>query len=196
MNRWYASKKMVNTSNTSGNEAGPPGLISSSSAGKRKPLNMVQWAVLAGLVFLSYFAFSRVGVQVVEVMGESMSPTLHESDHYLLKKWVYLFRTPQPREVVVLSDPEDHGFSVKRIIATEGQTVLIRNGKVYVDGVELREPYLPDGVVTWGSTHNGEQMFHCGQGEYFVLGDNRAVSIDSRTYGPVPKQNILGLVLP
>ena len=80
-------------------------------------MNAVQWAVLVGLVILSYFAFSRVGLQVVEVMGESMSPTLHPSDHYLLKKYVYLFRSPRPNEVVVITDPDDDGFSVKRIMA-------------------------------------------------------------------------------
>jgi signal peptidase I len=163
---------------------------------RRKPFNSVQWAVMLGLMFLSYFAFSRVGVQVVEVIGESMSPTLHQSDHYLLKKWVYLFRSPQRNEVVVLSDPDDHGFSVKRIIATGGETVMLKEGKVFIDGKQLKEPYLATGVITFGNTRSGEQVFRCGEDEYFVLGDNRAISIDSREYGPVPKQNILGLILP
>jgi len=164
--------------------------------GKGKPLNIVQWTVLVGLVFLSYFGFSRVGVQVVEVMGDSMTPTLHQSDHYLLKKWVYLFRSPAQNEVVVIDDPDDDGFSVKRIIATQGQSVTLKGGKVFVDGRELNEPYLAEGMVTWGNTANGDQVFLCGTNEYFLLGDNRAVSLDSRAYGPVPEQNILGLILP
>jgi len=163
---------------------------------KRKPLNNVHWLVLVGLVFFSYFAFSRVGVQVVEVMGESMSPTMHATDHYLLKKWVYLLRAPQRNEVVVIADPDDDGFSVKRIVATEGETVALKDGKVFVDGKELAEPYLPPGVATFGHTRSGEQVFRCGKGEYFLLGDNRPISLDSRTYGPVPRQNILGLILP
>ncbi|MCU0787036.1 MAG: signal peptidase I [Verrucomicrobia bacterium] len=175
-------------------KAGDPAVRASRS--KSKPFNAVQWVVMLGLVFLSYFAFSRVGVQVVEVVGESMAPTLRQSDHYLLKKWVYLFRSPQRNEVVVLTDPEDHGFSVKRIIATEGETVLLKDGKVFVDGQPLTEPYLPPGVTTFGNTRSGEQVFRCGEGEFFVLGDNRLVSIDSREYGPVPRQNILGLILP
>lgn len=168
----------------------------SSTQRSRTPLNVVQLAVLVGLVLLSYTVFSRLGVQVVEVMGDSMRPTLHQSDHYLLKKWVYLFRSPERNEIVVLSDPDDHGFSVKRVIATEGETVLLHDGKVYVDGKELDEPYLAADEMTWGTTTSGDQTFQLGENEYFVLGDNRCISVDSRTYGPVPKQNILGLILP
>jgi signal peptidase I len=173
-----------------------PGSPPESQRLRRVPLNLVQWLVLLGLVCLSYFAFSRVGLQVVEVMGDSMAPTLHSTDHYLLKKWVYLFRAPERNEVVVISDPDDHGFSVKRIVAMSGETVAIRDGKVFVNGQPLEEPYLPAGTLTLGKSPTGEQEFCCGTNEYFVLGDNRAVSVDSRTYGPVPRQNILGLILP
>lgn len=174
----------------------PVGPTSDPARSKRKPLNLVQWCVLVGLVFLSYFAFSRVGIQVVEVVGESMAPTLQPAEHYLLKKWVYLFRSPQRNEVVVISDPGDHGFSVKRIVAAEGDLVEFKHGHVFVNGQQLSEPYLASGVNTFGNTRTGDQIFRCGEDEYFVLGDNRPVSIDSREYGPVPRQNILGLILP
>ena len=93
-------------------------------------------------------------------------------------------------------DPVDHGSYVKRSIATEGETVHLRDGSVYVDGRQLNEPYLGREVSTQGFTLNHEQTFRCGEGEYFVLGDNRSTSVDSRSYGPVPRQNILGLILP
>lgn len=153
-----------------------------------------QWVAMAGLMVLSYFAFSRLGFQVVEVMGESMTPTLRQSDHYLLKKWVYLVREPRRNEVVVIKDPQDQGFSVKRIIAAAGDTVELRNGQVLVNGKELTEPYLPEGAITRNWNSASSQVFALGAEEYFVLGDNRDVSVDSRFYGPVHRRSILGLI--
>ena len=74
--------------------------------------------------------------------------------------------------------------------------VELRGGLVFGNGRELSEPYLAPGVATLGHTRDGAQTFQCGAGEYFLLGDNRPVSVDSRDYGPVPRQNILGLILP
>jgi len=152
--------------------------------------------VLAGLAVLSYFAFSRLGFQVVEVVGDSMQPTLQQADHYLLKKWVYLFREPRPLEVVVIVDPQDTGFSVKRIIARGGDTVEVKQGEVFLNGVRMEEPYLRKGAVTRGWGNSPQQLFVVGPDEYFVLGDNREVSVDSRVYGPVPRRNVLGLITP
>lgn len=161
-----------------------------------RAVSTLQWLVLVGLAVMSYFVFSRLGFQVVEVVGDSMLPTLQQSDHYLLKKWVYLFRKPRPLEVVVIVDPQDTGFSVKRIIAKEGDTVEVRQGEVFLNGGRLEEPYLRKGMVTqsWGEALG--QVFVVGPDEYFVLGDNREVSVDSRVYGPVPRRNVLGLITP
>ena len=161
-----------------------------------RAVSVLQWTVLAGLALLSYFVFSRLGFQVVEVVGDSMQPTLQQSDHYLLKKWVYLFRDPRPREVVVIVDPQDTGFSVKRIIGQAGDTVELRQGDVFLNGVRLEEPYLRKGMVTRSWSDAMSQVYVVGPDEYFVLGDNREVSVDSRTYGPVPRRNVLGLITP
>jgi signal peptidase I len=152
--------------------------------------------VLLALGVLSYFVFSRLGFQVVEVMGDSMHPTLRQSDHYLLKKWVYLVREPRPFEVVVIIDPQDTGFSVKRIIAAAGDTVELRQGEVLVNGIKLKEPYLRDDSATHNWNGASSQVFHLGPDQFFVLGDNREVSLDSRVYGPVPRRNVLGLITP
>src|SRR6266704_3471797 len=82
-----------------------------------------QCLCVAALALASYFLISHFVIQSVKIVGMSMSPTLSDSEHYLLSRWVYLMRPPQRAEVVVLRDPADHGFSVKRIIAGAGDSV-------------------------------------------------------------------------
>jgi len=124
-----------------------------------------------------------------------MSPTLHNTDRYLLNLCVFHLREPRPGEIVVIRDPLDQRYSVKRIIAGEGDTVWITGGHLYVNGHQLVEPYLPPGVGTFAPVRNEEILKRCGQREYYVLGDNRDNSADSRVYGAVPRQNILGAII-
>ena len=99
-------------------------------------------------------------------------------------------------DVVVITDPGDHGLSVKRIIGLPGEMIHIKDGKVSVNFKDLKESYLPPGTLTFTYSKAKEQLIACGPNRYFVLGDNRTVSIDSRSYGTVPRQNILGLIMP
>lgn len=155
----------------------------------------VQQAILvASLAVGSYFLISRFLLQSVTVVGMSMSPTLSESERYLLNRWIFHVRQPERSEVVVIRDPSDNGYSVKRIIGMSGDIVSLKEGQVYLNGRKLIEPYLPAGTPTFGSSFE-EQVFHLGPGYYFLLGDNRKNSVDSRTYGPVARKNILGLVV-
>jgi signal peptidase I len=174
------------------------------SAGKKKPSRFTIGTVLRpmgmGVLILAlsvgaYFGISHFLLQSVEVVGESMVPTLHANGHYLLNRWTLRDRNPDRNDVVVLQDPADHGFSVKRIIAKEGESVHFKDGKVFVNGKELSEPYLSPGTHTYTYAQKHEQFIMCGKDQYFVLGDNRLKSIDSRFYGPVPRQNILGLIV-
>jgi signal peptidase I len=152
--------------------------------------------VLAALVYGSFQVVTRYVLQSVQVVGASMAPTLHDSERYVLNRWVYHVREPQPRDIVVLRDPVDGCYAVKRIVAQAGDTVHLKGGQVFVNGKRLDEPYLPAGTPTFPNPNYREQFLVCGVGKYFVLGDNRNNSADSRIYGAVSRQNILGLVVP
>jgi len=149
---------------------------------------------MVALAFLSYFIISHYFFQSVRVVGRSMTPTLRDSQQYLLNRWIYYVRAPQRLDVVVIRDPADNGFSVKRIIGVSGDSIYLKNGAVYVNGRKLNEPYLPELTRTY-PFGNQEQLIICGKEQYFLLGDNRMNSADSRSYGPVPRNRILGLIV-
>ena len=79
-----------------------------------------QCLVVVVLATASYFVISHFFLQSVKVVGRSMVPTLHDSQHYLLNRWIYHVHPPRHSDIVVLRDPSDNGFSVKRVIATPG----------------------------------------------------------------------------
>ena len=149
---------------------------------------------LAALAMASYLAVSHFLVQSVRVLGVSMMPTLHESELYLLNRWVFHVRAPHANEVVVLRDPLDSGYSVKRIIGCEGDVIHFEEGKVFINGKRLYEPYLTPKTLTYPSPYRSGS-FTCGKDQYFVLGDNRNYSLDSRCYGVIKRSEILGLVV-
>jgi len=124
-----------------------------------------------------------------------MVPTLVNSGSYWLNRLAYIKSGPRQCDVVALNDPKDDTLVVKRIIALPGQSVYLNHGKVYVDGQPLDEPYLPDKTRTYAYEKNEDEFFVMGRNEFFVMGDNRNNSTDSRTFGPVPRQNILGKVM-
>jgi signal peptidase I len=154
-----------------------------------------QAACVISLALASYFLISEYFLQSVKVVGLSMSPTLGDSERYLLNRWIYHFRDPARSDVVVIEDPADHGYSVKRVIAVEGDSVYFKDGHVYVNGRELKEPYLARNTQTYAMTAAKDSLFKCGKDQFFVLGDNRQNSVDSRTYGPVPRNYILGQII-
>jgi signal peptidase I len=151
--------------------------------------------VAAGLAFGCFHLSQRYVMQAVQVAGDSMSPTLADSNWYLLNRLVYRFREPRPGDIVVLSDPQVPGFAIKRIVARPGDAVYIKGGQVYVNGELLDEPYLKPDTQTFSGPDYVAQFWVCGAGHYFVLGDNRNNSTDSRIYGTVPQQHILGMVM-
>ena len=154
------------------------------------------WQV-ALILLLSTAAYRLIAgcvLQMVEVVGVSMTPALPEGSRHLLNRWAFSSRPPERADVVVIRDPSDDGFSVKRVVAVAGESVLIKNGRVFVNGRELHEPYLRPGTPTRCNSRFSGQPVRLAPGQYFLLGDNRTNSIDSRCYGAVPEANILGLV--
>jgi signal peptidase I len=127
------------------------------------------------------------------VHGPSMEPTLLNSDYLLIDELSYHFRDPRRGEMVVFHDAYATGqFLIKRLIGLPGETVTVRNGTVTItntehpEGVILQEPYL-------GQTFtDGTMELTLADHEYFVLGDNRLVSFDSRRIGAVPANRLVG----
>ena len=156
---------------------------------------VVQCILAGALAYGSYVLVSHFVLQSVQVVGNSMSPTLENTGRYLLNRWVYLVSEPQRADIVVIRDPADNGYSVKRIVAGGGDSVCLKAGRVYVNGRLLDEPYLAPGTATYARPDVHEQALVCGKDEYFVLGDNRNNSADSRVYGPVSRQKILGVII-
>ncbi len=170
--------------------------------------DMLQTALLA----LFLFSGLQATVQNFRVEGSSMQPTLSEDQYLLVNKFLYyrfdgtslsryipfldiepgeamfLFRQPQRGEIIIFHYPKDitRDF-VKRVIAVPGDTVEMRSGRVYVNGVIVEESYLTEPI---GCTNLAKQTI--GPEEYFVLGDNRLQSNDSRTWGTVPLSNVVG----
>jgi signal peptidase I len=131
------------------------------------------------------------GVQVARVDGQSMAPTLEDHDRLIVSKLVYSLGDPRPGDIVMLYYPRDPAkMFVKRVIAEQGDTVEIVDGRVFVNDLPLPDDYVPAAFRshdTWGPTI-------VEQGYYFVMGDHRNSSSDSRHWGPVPKKYIVGKV--
>jgi len=159
------------------------------SRGQRAFLKL---GVLIVLSFASYLFFSRVVVTAVEVKGASMSPTLAAGDRFLLNRFAYLTREPQRGELVVLKDPETHELIVKRIVGLPCETVIMQNEVAYVNGRRLPEPYAATSHRPDKSPLSKATVVP--RDHYFVLGDNRSRSVDSRTFGPVHRDSIVGVI--
>jgi len=150
----------------------------------RTVIREIIWLVLLAVVI---FLLLQVLVPRFEVVGSSMKPSLHDGQRLLVNKVIYFFREPAAGEVVVFQPPNNRQTDyIKRIIASPGDIVEVKEGVVYVNGSPLDEPYIKDEP---GYTLSPKKI---PENNYFVLGDNRNNSNDSHNGWTVPRQNIVG----
>lgn len=146
---------------------------------------------LVAVVIIRNFLF-----QPFLVSGASMEPNFASGDYLLIDEITFRFQQPQRGEVIVFRYPVDKStYYIKRIIGLPGEKIKINSGQItifnneYLDGFTLGEGYLPPNFKT-----NGQDEFTLKNSEYFVLGDNRSSSFDSRSWGPLAQADIIGLV--
>ena len=150
---------------------------------------VIETIVLTVLMFLVI----RFAVQNFNIEGTSMEPSLHNQELILVDKWTYLFRPPARGDVIVfMAPPHPDQDYIKRVIGLPGDVITIQNTTVIVDSVTLHESYVAS--YNQGNLYDYKHIRNMvvPPEDYFVLGDNRAGSSDSRDWGFVPKSNIIG----
>ncbi len=169
----------------------------STAASSPKETSFTRWlietALLVLLAFGLAFAIRTFIVEPFIVPTGSMIPTIQINNRVLAEKITFRFvRPPRYGDIVVFPDPKgEHPHLIKRVVATGGQTVDLRNGKVYVDGNELSEPYT-HGLPSEQLTPEIRFPLTIPSDSVWVMGDNRTNSGDSRVFGPVAVRNVQG----
>jgi signal peptidase I len=179
---------------------GPPGQLPPGAAARISPsahrwaivrAELVAWVRTLGSAAVYATLIVTFGFQVARVEGQSMAPTLQDQDRLIVNKAVYKLSAPGRGDIVMLYYPvnPDKSF-VKRVIAEEGDTVKITDGRVFVNDLPLDDSYVPPEYRSHDDW--GPQVIP--DGYYFVMGDHRNNSSDSRHWGMVPKKYIIGRV--
>jgi signal peptidase I len=162
------------------------------------------WAVSLALALLLAFGLRTFALQTFWIPSTSMVPTLDVNDRILVLKAFFNWHQLREGDIVVFTHPPRDTCPgpagsdlVKRVIGLPGQTIYSADGILYIDGRRLREPYLPPhdplGPPIPGATR--QHPFHVPPGEFYVMGDNRAISCDSRFWGPIKGSSIVGRVV-
>jgi len=149
---------------------------------KRFALDVLETVILAVVL---YFGINAISARV-RVDGLSMNPTLQNGEYVLVSRLAYKTGEPQRGDIIVFSFPIDQSQDlIKRVIGLPGETITIQNNEVLVNGMKLEEPYIAQPPV-----YSGE--WTVGEGQLFVLGDNRNDSKDSHQWGLLPAENVIG----
>lgn len=156
-------------------------------------MEILETVVFIGSLFIVIYLFIAAPNQV---KGESMMPTFQNGNYIFTSKVTYKMRSPQRGDVVVFHSPGNAEIEfIKRIIGLPGDTVMLQNEEVYVNGHKLNEPYIADKTLPLPNGYAQEEVpMSIPNGYYFVMGDNRPHSSDSRDFGPITYQSIVGQV--
>ncbi len=140
--------------------------------------------IIAGLALTKHFVFD-----ILPIKGKSMYPNFHDKDIVVLNKISYVLGEPKRGDSVVLRFPgdPDHQRYIKRLIGLPGEKLSIHDGKVFINNKELFESYLDPSITTYPATEITLQS-----GEFYLLGDNRDVSSDSRIWGVASRSDFIG----
>lgn len=175
-----------------------PSTLSNETASKRRheseTLSFGRWvlelAVLLVLAWVLAWGVKSFVVQPFIIPSSSMEPTLMISDRVLVNRFLYRFTSAKPGDIVVFVSPEEGNVDlIKRVVAVGGQTIDIRDGKVYVDGTLRVETFVNS---AYPDHYDSDAQLKVPAGSVYVMGDNRANSKDSRYIGPQPVSRILG----
>lgn len=158
-------------------------------------VNVGQWFISILIVVILGYTIVTFGVQSVTMVGQSMDSALSNQDVVLLNKRAYTFKDPERYDIVAfkLKEEPDSYFNIKRIIGLPGETVQIKNGKIFIDGDVLTDMPFEDLIMTEGLALDGVTL---DDNEYFVIGDNCNNSEDSRyvNIGNISKKEISGKI--
>jgi signal peptidase I len=156
-------------------------------------MDILETVTFVGSLFIVTYLFI---VQPNEIRGASMDTTFANGQYILTNKLAYKFGQPTYGDVIVFESPENQDIDyIKRIIATEGDRVMISQNGVFVNGKRMDEPYIqqPTSLIDGGYLMDGQEIV-VPPGHVFVMGDNRPRSSDSRVFGPIPLQDVIGEV--
>jgi len=163
---------------------------------KKKSLTreLVEWAIAFGIAILFAIVIREFLFAPVLVDGQSMETTLHNENRVIVNKISYKFSKPERFDIVVFHAPEGKDF-IKRVIGLPGDRVKFENDTLYINGEAVDEPYLDEKKAQLGEGEiltRDEAEIVVPEGEYFLVGDNRRYSRDSRSIGTIPFDEIVG----
>lgn len=161
-------------------------------------LDLIETMAISFSIFLVVYLFF---LQPHQVNGQSMVPNFQSGEHVLTDKVTFKMRDPQRGEVVVFHAPPDANCPegtgcdfIKRVLGVPGDTLEVKENAIWVNGEKLPEPYIPsDFPILPGNATKGKSVY-LGPNEFFVSGDNRPYSSDSRAWGAITKDEIIGRV--